>query len=83
MQWVTRVTSQAGSVNAIALASGFYWPVMTGGTGRASVISAVTLAIGWINLRGIRLSAFVIDVSSSRPRCRRSSGTKRSALGRI
>ena len=32
MQWFTRVTSQASVVNAIALALGFYWPVMTGGS---------------------------------------------------
>ena len=62
MQWVTRVTSQAGIVNAIALALGFYWPVMTSGAGRVSMISAVTLSLGWINLRGIRLSAFVINL---------------------
>lgn len=62
MQWVTRVTSQAGIVNAIAVALGFYWPVMTSGFGRVSMISGVTLLLGWINLRGIRLSAFVINL---------------------
>ena len=62
MQWFTRVTGQASVVNAIALALGFYWPVMTGGGGRATMIAAVTLAIGWINLRGIRQSAFVINL---------------------
>jgi amino acid transporter len=62
MQWVTRVTSQAGIVNAIALALGFYWPVLTGGAGRALIISAVTLTLGWINLRGIRVSAAVINL---------------------
>lgn len=62
MQWVTRVTSQAGIVNAIALALGFYWPVTTSGAGRALVIATITLALGWINLRGIRLSAFAIDL---------------------
>ena len=62
MQWFTRVTGQASVVNAIALALGFYWPVLTSGVGRASMIAAVTLAIGWINLRGIRQSAFVINL---------------------
>ena len=62
MQWVTRVTSQAGIVNAIALALGFYWPAAMSGAGRAAVISAVTLTLGWINFRGIRLSAFAINV---------------------
>ena len=61
MQWVTRVTSQAGVANGIVLALGFYWPAFTGGAGRAFTLTAITLAMGWINLRGIRLSAFVID----------------------
>ena len=62
MQWFTRVTGQAAVVNAIALALGFYWPAMTSGLGRASMIAAVTMTIGWINLRGIRHSAFVINL---------------------
>ena len=61
MQWVTRVTSQAGVANGIVLALGFYWPAFTTGAGRAITLAAITLAMGWINLRGIRLSAFVID----------------------
>ena len=62
MQWFTRVAGQASVVNAIPLALGFYWPVMTSGVGRASTIAAVTLALGWINLRGIRQSAFVVNL---------------------
>jgi amino acid transporter len=49
-------------VNAIALALGFYWPAITSGAGRASTIAAITLTLGWINLRGIRLSAFTINL---------------------
>jgi basic amino acid/polyamine antiporter, APA family len=62
MQWFTRVTGQAAVVNAIALALGFYWPVMTGGVGRISMIAAVTLALAWVNVRGIRQSALVINL---------------------
>jgi basic amino acid/polyamine antiporter, APA family len=62
MQWFTRVTGQASIVNAIPLALGFYWPVMTSGVGRVSMIAAVILVVGWINLRGIRQSAFVINL---------------------
>jgi basic amino acid/polyamine antiporter, APA family len=62
MQWFTRVTGQAAVVNAIALALGFYWPVMTGGVGRISVIAAVTAALAWVNVRGIRQSALVINL---------------------
>src|SRR5688500_10447172 len=62
MQWVTRVTSQASIVNAIALALGFYSPAFTSGAGRALTITVITLVLGWINLRGIRLSAFTINL---------------------
>jgi basic amino acid/polyamine antiporter, APA family len=62
MQWFTRVTGQAAVVNAIALALGFYWPVMTGGVGRIAMITAVTLALAWVNVRGIRQSAVVINL---------------------
>jgi basic amino acid/polyamine antiporter, APA family len=62
MQWFTRVTGQAAVVNAIALALGFYWPVMTGGVGRISMIAAVTLALVWVNVRGIRQSALLINL---------------------
>jgi amino acid transporter len=34
---------------------------MTTGAGRVLTISAMTLALGWINLRGIRVSAFAIN----------------------
>jgi amino acid transporter len=62
MQWLTRVTGQASVVNALALVLGFYWPMLTSGAGRAAFIGAVTLAIGWINVRGIRHSAVVINL---------------------
>src|SRR5580693_1666957 len=62
MQWFTRVTGQAAVVNAIALALGFYWPVMTGGVGRISMIAAVTVALAWVNVRGIRQSALLINL---------------------
>lgn len=62
MQWFTRVTGYATVVNALVLALGFYWPVMTTGVSRASMIACVILALGWINLRGIRQSAFVINL---------------------
>ncbi|MBI2188901.1 MAG: amino acid permease [Acidobacteria bacterium] len=62
MQWIARITSQAGIANGIALALGFYWPSLTDGAGRVAVIAGVTLVIGWINLLGIRPSAFVVNL---------------------
>jgi amino acid transporter len=61
MQWFTRVTSQASIANGLALALGFYWPLLTSGIGRAVVISAITLALLWINVRGIKHSAWVVN----------------------
>ena len=62
MQWFTRVTGHAAVVNALALALGFYWPTLMGGVGRPVVVTVVTLMVGWINLRGIRSSANVINL---------------------
>jgi amino acid transporter len=62
MQWFTRATSQASVANALALALGLYWPSMMGGAGRAILLTAVTLALLWINVRGIRQSAWVVNV---------------------
>lgn len=61
MQWFTRATSQASVANGIALALGFYWPYLTAGAGRVIVLSAITLALLWINVRGIRHSAWVVN----------------------
>jgi basic amino acid/polyamine antiporter, APA family len=62
MQWVTRVTSQASIANAVAVALGFYWPAVGAGAGRAFAISAITLSLGWINVRGIRVSASAVNL---------------------
>jgi amino acid transporter len=61
MQWFTRATSQASVANGLAVALGFYWPAVLGGAGRAVLISAVTLILLWINVRGIRQSAWVVN----------------------
>lgn len=61
MQWFTRATSQASVANGIAIALGFYWPFMTGGVGRAALLTALTLGLLWINVRGIRQSAWVVN----------------------
>jgi basic amino acid/polyamine antiporter, APA family len=62
LQWFTGVTAQAAVVNAIALGLGFYWPVITGGVGRVLMITGVILALAWVNVRGIRQSALVINL---------------------
>ncbi len=62
MQWFTRVTSQASIANGIALALGFYWPAMTAGWGRATMLTALITALAVINVRGIRQSSLVVNI---------------------
>lgn len=62
MQWFTRATSQASVANGIALALGYYWPVMTDGAGRATMLIGLITALAIINVRGIRQSAWLVNL---------------------
>src|SRR5512139_3761458 len=62
MMWFTRVASGASVINGLALALGFYWPVMAAGAPRVTLIVGLMAALTWINLRGIRQSATVVNV---------------------
>jgi amino acid transporter len=61
MQWFTRVASQASVANGIALALAFYWPAMKAGPGRVLLVAALTLALAFINARGITQSAWLVN----------------------
>jgi amino acid transporter len=61
MQWVTRTVSWAAVINVLAAALGFYLPALTSGWPRAVLISAIIVTIAIINVRGIRLSSFVLN----------------------
>ena len=61
MQWFTRASSQASIMAAIAVALGYYWPVLTAGWPRHLVLTVVTAALTWVNVRGIRQSAWVVN----------------------
>src|SRR5262249_54137678 len=61
MQWFTRASSQASIMAGIAVALGYYFPVVTAGWGRAAVLVGITSALTWINVRGIQQSAWVIN----------------------
>jgi amino acid transporter len=61
MMWFTRVASQASVSNGLALALAFYWPTLAEGVPRMTLITAVTLALMWINLRGIKQSSWVVN----------------------
>ena len=62
MMWFTRVASQASVSNGLALALAFYWPAVASGAPRILLITAVTLALAWINIRGIKQSSLVVNV---------------------
>src|SRR6186997_1427607 len=61
MQWFTRAASQASVMAGIAVALGYYWPAVTIGWPRAAVLVGITSALAWVNVRGIRQSAWVVN----------------------
>ena len=61
MMWFTRVASQASVANGLALALAFYWPGLSEGVPRMALITFVTLALTWINIRGIKQSSWVVN----------------------
>ncbi len=61
MQWFTRAASQASVMAGIAVALGYYWPAATAAWPRALLLVGVTAVLTWINVRGIRQSAWLVD----------------------
>lgn len=61
MMWFTRVTSQASVANGLALALAFYWPALAAGLPRMALIAGLTIALTWINVRGIKQSSWVVN----------------------
>jgi APA family basic amino acid/polyamine antiporter len=61
MMWFTRVASQASVGNGMALALAFYWPALAAGTPRMALITALTLTLTWINIRGIKQASWVVN----------------------
>jgi len=61
MQWFTRAASQASVMAGIAVALGYYWPAATGGWIRQTILIGLTAGLTWINLRGIRQSAWTVN----------------------
>jgi amino acid transporter len=61
MQWFARASSQASIMAGTAVALGFFWPSVTSGWPRAALIVTITTALAWINVRGIRQSAWVVN----------------------
>jgi len=61
MLWFSRVSSGASVINGLALALGYYWPVVSTGAPRALVILAVLAGLTWANLRGIRQTSWLVN----------------------
>lgn len=61
MLWFSRVSSGASVINGLAVALGYYWPVVSTGLPRAAVILAVVGGLTWVNVRGIRQSSWVVN----------------------
>src|SRR5262245_28720724 len=62
MMWFGRVTSHASVANGLALALGFYWPILSTGVYRMAVITALTIVLTWISIRGIKQSSWVVNL---------------------
>ncbi|HSC26853.1 MAG TPA: APC family permease [Vicinamibacterales bacterium] len=61
MLWFTRAASWASVLNVLADSLAFYWPAFAAGVGRALAITLVVAIFSAINIRGIRLSALVVN----------------------
>src|SRR5262245_4421074 len=61
MQWFTRVASWASVINVLVASLGFYWPAVAAGVPRLAFITAIIAALAWINVLGIRQSAWAVN----------------------
>src|SRR5262252_2636128 len=61
MQWFSRASSQASIMAATVVALGYYFPALTVGWPRAAFLSALTVALAAINIRGVRQGAAVVN----------------------
>ena len=61
MQWFTRAASWASVINVLIAALGFYWPAVTAGAARVVVLTAIIATLAFINILGIRQSAWVVN----------------------
>jgi len=61
MMWFSRVSSGASVINGLAVALGYYWPVLSTGAPRSAIILAVLAGLTWANLRGIKQTSWLVN----------------------
>jgi hypothetical protein len=61
MQWFTRVASWASVINVLVASLGYYWPAVTTGPARTALLTAIIATLAFINVLGIRQSAWVVN----------------------
>ena len=54
--------SWAAVINVLVSSLGFYWPSIGAGVSRAALITTIIVLLTAINIRGIRLSSFVVNL---------------------
>src|SRR5688500_10305314 len=62
MMWFTRVASWAGVAYGLTTYLARYWPILGDGRGRAVFLTAIFGILTAINIRGIRQSAWVVNI---------------------
>jgi amino acid transporter len=62
MMWFTRAASWAAVIHVLATSLGFYFPAVTAGWPRATLMTVIIAIIAVINIRGIRQSSIVLNV---------------------
>lgn len=62
IMWFTRVASWAAVINVLVSSLGFYWPSIAVGLPRTALMATIIIILTAINIRGIRLSSFVVNL---------------------
>jgi amino acid transporter len=62
MQWFNRAASQASIMAGTTMALGYYWRPATVGPLRVLIIIAIAASLAWVNARGVRQGAVVVNV---------------------
>jgi len=62
MQWFNRAASQGSIMAGTTMAIGYYWPPATVGMSRAFIIGAIAASLAWVNVRGVRQGATVVNI---------------------